>query len=415
MHFKDKTTTTEETEMNVLNGSIQSVNLDSDNEPLLGQQQNQHETDSIQRTKRTKYSKVQRRFVYFVDVFFSAFVSSPLSGFFWYTIWKFTEDYVFIISQNMSYFICYEIGFIVLGLAFILQDKLQKLYDYVGRLKYMSKPLCFMLQHTYMYFMCVAVTIEWQGLWDLIESNIDDLQTKLSMSVIAITYACLTRSTRALVSTPYMLIRDRDEDVFEYDLKSNSFIGHSVCANFILSEIVDCLVMVVGWIGFDNFFDYYFDSYLSPEISYYSLLLTGMSSHIVYLIIAFTQFPIWRFISNYTLIIRIVVEHFINTVMFISSILLWKFYWDLGDFFLQDLTSATKITIYFAGNFSIFLIAIVLKLTWVLVGPGVITFDGETEDKIGYFDIEYLSLFLKDNETANSNVVFQDEIQVISI
>ena len=126
MHFKDKTTTTEETEMNVLNGSIQSVDLDSDNEPLLGQQQNQHETDSIQRTKRTKYSKVQRRFVYFVDVFFSAFVSSPLSGFFWYTIWKFTEDYVFIISQNMSYFICYEIGFIVLGLAFILQDKLQK-------------------------------------------------------------------------------------------------------------------------------------------------------------------------------------------------------------------------------------------------------------------------------------------------
>lgn len=112
-----------EIEMNSLNGSIRSVSLDSDNEPLLGN--SCQESTSVQH-KRVKYTNVQRRFVYFVDVFFSAFVSSPLSGFFWYTIWKFTEDYVHIISQNMSYFICYEIGFIVLGFAFIFQNKLQQ-------------------------------------------------------------------------------------------------------------------------------------------------------------------------------------------------------------------------------------------------------------------------------------------------
>jgi hypothetical protein len=71
-----------------------------------------------------------------------------------------------------------------------------------------------------MYIITIAITIEWQGLWDLIESNIADLQTKLSLSIIAITYACLTRSTRALVTSPFILTIDNDEGFFEYELKS---------------------------------------------------------------------------------------------------------------------------------------------------------------------------------------------------
>ncbi len=71
-----------------------------------------------------------------------------------------------------------------------------------------------------MWMICVAVTIEWQGLWDLIQSNIENLETKLSLSVLAITYACITRSTRALVSTPFILTVDQDDRFFEYELKS---------------------------------------------------------------------------------------------------------------------------------------------------------------------------------------------------
>lgn len=76
------------------------------------------------------------------------------------------------------------------------------------------------MRNIYIYIVTLAITIEWQGLWDLIESNIDDLQTKLSLSVIAITYACLTRATRSLVSTPFLLTIDDDDAFFQYELKS---------------------------------------------------------------------------------------------------------------------------------------------------------------------------------------------------
>ncbi len=87
-------------------------------------------------------------------------------------------------------------------------------------IKYGNKIICFLMKTIYMWVICVAVTIEWQGLWDLIESNIDNLDTKLSLSVLAITYACITRSTRALVSTPFILSVDQEDRFFEYELKS---------------------------------------------------------------------------------------------------------------------------------------------------------------------------------------------------
>lgn len=354
-------------------------------------------------------SSLKSRLIYFVDVFFSAFVSSPVSGFFWYTIWKFTEDFVYIYSQSFSYFICYFTGFLVLALAYLLQSYLEKLYQFLENVACFNRILCFLMRTCYMWIICVAVTIEWQGLWDLIESNIDSLQTKLSLSVIAITYACLTRSTRALVSTPFILIIDQTENFFEYELKSNSIIEDSIFANFVLSEVIDCLVMVVGWIGFDNFFNFYFDSYLSPEISYYSLLLTFTISHAVYFVIAFLQYPIYKLVHEYTFIIRLIAEHLVNTIMFITTILLWKFYWDLGDFFLEDVSKSKALLAYLSGNLLMFVIAVGLRITWVLVGPGVITFDGDRDEKMAYFDITYFAQLLEVNHNKTVSGIDRTE------
>lgn len=381
-----------------------------ENRPLICNTENSNDKNVIidlreGKYNRTRTSNTRSKLIYFVDVFFSAFVSSPISGFFWYTIWKFTEDYFFVYSQSMSYFICYFTSFIVLAVAYILQDCLEKLYSWLSGLRYINNISCFLMRNIYIYIITVAVTVEWQGLWDLIESNIDSIETKLCLSWIAVSYACLTRSTRALVSTPFILVIDEDNDFFEYRLKSHSFFKDSVFANFVLSEVIDCLVMVVGWIGFDNSFDYYFDNYLSPEITYYSLLLIFSTSHIVYFIVAFSQIAIYKFMTGYTLILRIIMEHFINIIMFISSILLWKFYWDLGDFLLSDIgEDYIKLRIYFIGNLVTFFVGVLLKITFLLPGPGVVTFDGDrNRDKVGYFEIDYFSTLLKKSETRNSN------------
>lgn len=393
--------------MPVVNDIVEeSLDNDWDNskQPLMSNNEDANNDEfeiNVKPQEAFPKTNCRTKMIYLVDVFFSAFVSSPLSGFFWYTIWKFTESYVFIYSRNFSYFICYFIGFMILALAYLLQDCLQNLFNCLENLRYGSRIFCFLMRNIYMYIITVAITIEWQGLWDLIESNVDDLQTKLCFSVIGITYACLTRSTRALVSTPFVLTIDDEAGFFEYELKTHSIFENSIFANFVLSEVIDCLVMVVGWIGFDNLYDYYFDSYLSPEISYYSLFLTFTTSHLVYFIVALLQIPLYKFMSGYTLILRIVAEHIVNIVMFISSILLWKFYWDLGDFFLDDFDDKNKISIYFIGNTLAFMCGIALRITWLMPGPGVITFDGDNNNQDAYFEIDYFSTLLKKSEETN--------------
>ncbi len=82
--------------------------------------------NEIGRRGSSRNTKMKQNCFYFVDVVFSAFISSPLSGFFWYSIWKFTENYVYVFNQNLSYFVCYFVGFFVLTMAYLLQDILEQ-------------------------------------------------------------------------------------------------------------------------------------------------------------------------------------------------------------------------------------------------------------------------------------------------
>lgn len=75
-------------------------------------------------------STCRSKLIYLLDVCFSVFVASPVSGFFWYTIWRFTEEYLFIYTQNFTYFLVYFVGFIVLAFAYLLQDAFQQVSLY---------------------------------------------------------------------------------------------------------------------------------------------------------------------------------------------------------------------------------------------------------------------------------------------
>jgi hypothetical protein len=118
------------------NGSVEASlgsgeEWDQEHSPLISPA---HETDSllaspineIRSRESPRKNKLKHKCFYFVDVVFSAFVSSPLSGYFWYSIWKFTENYVHIYNRNMSFFFCYFLGFFVLAMAYLLQDFLEE-------------------------------------------------------------------------------------------------------------------------------------------------------------------------------------------------------------------------------------------------------------------------------------------------
>ena len=76
--------------------------------------------------------------------------------------------------------------------------------------------------------------------------------------------------------------------------------------------------------------------------------------------------------------------------MFISAVIAWKFYYDFIDNYL--VTSDNQLTVYLYLHFLTFVCGVVLKVTAILVGPGVSFLDGEWDtDSEVYFDIEYVS------------------------
>ncbi len=100
--------------------------------------------------------------IYLINIIFSAFVSSPLSGIYWFTTWHILDQYVFIYSTYLTYFICYLFGFLALFLAYLLQSHLEKFKIYLESIKKWNKFLPLILFNSYMYIVCAGVVLEWQ-------------------------------------------------------------------------------------------------------------------------------------------------------------------------------------------------------------------------------------------------------------
>ena len=153
-----------------------------------------------------------------------------------------------------------------------------------------------------------------------------------------------------------------------------------------MTEIVECLALNAAWIGFDALFD----DVIFPDNVTYSLIATFTSSHVTYFFIVIFQSAIFRRAAKLELIYRLIVENLIQIYMFISAVIAWKFYYDFIDNYL--VTSDNQLTVYLYLHFLTFVCGVVLKVTAILVGPGVSFLDGEWDtDSEVYFDIEYVS------------------------
>jgi hypothetical protein len=80
----------------------------------------------------------------------------------------------------------------------------------------------------------------------------------------------------------------------------------------------------------------------------------------------------------------------VHIVMFYSSVLAWKFYWNAIDFYI--VTNKNQLYVYIAFHLAAFLAAILTKTSVILVGPGTSFMDGEISPEItAYFEINYLN------------------------
>ena len=168
--------------------------------------------------KENIFYLTNKNVIFIENLIFSAFISSPLSGIYWYTTW-------YIIEENLNTNIIinlalYTIGFFILALFYIFQNKFEQMYKYQENLDYCEKFSNFILRNSYNYLVCLAIVLEWHGLWNILDNSLIDGKTKFIVSIIAITYLILTRSTRLLITSPYLLAVDAKENCFEYVLKS---------------------------------------------------------------------------------------------------------------------------------------------------------------------------------------------------
>lgn len=157
--------------------------------------------------------------------------------------------------------------------------------------------------------------------------------------------------------------------------------------DFLLTEIVECVALVAAWRGAENSFD----DVVFPDDYPKKLLVSFALSHSIYIFVAISQHFIFSRFSKSTLLARLVAEDFMYIIMFFSSVFSWKFYWDLMSMFVLDRTE--QFYIFLGGHFLVFFLALALKVSAILVGPGTSFLDGdvlESEDD-SYFQVNYLT------------------------
>lgn len=166
--------------------------------------------------------------------------------------------------------------------------------------------------------------------------------------------------------------------------------------DFLLTEIVECIALVAAWRGAENTFDIL----VFPNDVLPSLACSFGSSHLIYLFVAFIQAFIYKRFSKSTLLTRLIAEDFMYIIMFLSSVFSWKFYWDLIDYLI--VTRQNSFYLYVFGHIVSFMIAVCLKVSAILVGPGTSYMDGEITEIDSYFEVNYLTTIYKVNLLAIS-------------
>ena len=109
----------------------------------------------------------------------------------------------------------------------------------------------------------------------------------------------------------------------------------------------------------------------------------------MYILIAIVETMIYRQCTKKNLIPRILAEDVMQLLQYGSAILAWKFYWNSIDYYLYSPSNAFNL--YVIGHFATFVIAVVFRVSAVLVGPGIRFLDGEDVNSGSYFEINYFS------------------------
>lgn len=141
-----------------------------------------------------------------------------------YCTWSFLDDYMLPNDERLSNFLSWIIGLVILLPSYVFQKDLQTIYIALGNLNsYVGTSLRVLMRVIYIYLVTLAVILEWRGVWNLFDLYLfNDWQTQISLGVLALTFFCLTKTTRTLVATPFFLYMDDYHHFFTTEHKHQS-------------------------------------------------------------------------------------------------------------------------------------------------------------------------------------------------
>ena len=88
--------------------------------------------------------------------------------------------------------------------------------------------------------------------------------------------------------------------------------------DYFIIEIVECFIMNFIWYGFQN----YFDSLIFPNDYFMRLTVTFACSHGICLFVLLIQYKIFKFVSKFSLVPRLIVEDSMNIIMIILNMII---------------------------------------------------------------------------------------------
>lgn len=119
---------------------------------------------------------------------------------------------------------CWLSGLLILLPSYVFQKDLQDIY--LVLLNCNSKffqCLAVLMRVIYIYLVTLAVILEWRGVWNLFDLYFfNDWQTQISLAILALTFFCLTKTSRTLVATPFFLYMDDYHHFFTTEHKHQS-------------------------------------------------------------------------------------------------------------------------------------------------------------------------------------------------
>lgn len=310
----------------------QNVNSDSNDisthfsNSLNNDSNNDEETVLITRQDefRIRTSRAFGAFMYLADVFLSILIFSPIVAFYWYGTWTFLDTYFIPDNKKLSIFLCWLIGLFILMPSYLFQIELQNLYDYFKTLNKFGVVLRFIMRIIQSYIISFAILFQWRGLWNLIDLYFfTDIVSQLSFGIISIAFFSLSRATRTLISTPFLLFIDDTNGFFKSEASRHrvrsvsSYTQYFI--DFSITEIIECTANVLAWRGFQNFFD----QRIFPNDKFYCIIASFTMSHAVFLLISFCQTFIYKKFCKFDLFYRLVAENLIHILIFLSSVLAW--------------------------------------------------------------------------------------------